>query len=178
MLCQHTASDALRRHCLGVEACLRWYAERLGANPDDWGLAGLLHDFDYEMHPDEHPLWGIALLETQGAPEWLTRAIASHYAAKTGVQPESDLEKHLFACDELSGFVTAVTFVRPARSVHEVEVPSVLKKLKTPSFAAGVSRDDVHAGTALIGLPLEEHVGNVILAMRSQAEALGLAGQA
>lgn len=125
---------------LGVEACVRWYAARRGADVEQWGLAGLLHDFDYEAHPEEHPLWGLAFLEEMGVDPAVRSAISAHYPEKTGVEPESDLERHLFACDELSGFVTAVTYVRPSRSVHEVEVSSVTNKLKTPSFAAGVDR--------------------------------------
>ncbi|MBS1707458.1 MAG: HDIG domain-containing protein [Armatimonadetes bacterium] len=176
LMCEHTPSESLRRHMLGVESCMRWYARQLGEDPEPWGLAGLLHDFDYEQHPDEHPLWGMALLESKGVDGAVVRAIAAHYADKTGVQPESPMERHLFACDELSGFVTAVTYVRPSRSVREVEVKSVLKKLKTPAFAAGVNRHDVTRGAELIGLSLEEHIANVLSAMQADAEALGLAG--
>jgi predicted hydrolase (HD superfamily) len=118
----------------------------------------------------------MALLREQGWPEGVIDAIAAHYAEKTGVQPTSPLQRHLFACDELSGFITAVTYVRPSKSVREVEVKSVLKKLKTPSFAAGVNRDDVSKGAELIGLPLEEHIANCIAAMQENAESLGLAG--
>lgn len=172
----HTPSESLRRHCLGVESCLRGYALALGEDAELWGNAGLLHDFDYEQHPDEHPLWGIELLIKEGWPESLVRAIAAHYPAKTGVQPETSLERHLFACDELSGLITAVTYVRPSRSIHEVEVKSVLKKLRTPSFAAGVNRDDVSLGAQLIGLPIEAHIENCLKSMQSDADRLGLAG--
>lgn len=176
LLFEHTPSDSLRRHCLGVEACVRWYARKLGADEEAWGIAGLLHDFDYEQHPDEHPLWGMALMREQGYAEEIVRAVAAHYPAKTGVEPESPLERHLYACDELSGLITAVTYVRPSRSVLEVEVKSVMKKLKTPSFAAGVNRDDVARGAELIGLPIEEHVANCIAAMQERASDLGLSG--
>lgn len=155
---------------------MRWQARRLGEDEEAWGLAGLLHDFDYEQHPDEHPLWGLAMLESLGEREDVRRAIASHYEAKTGIAPESLMERHLFACDELSGFVAAVAYVRPSKSVHEVEVKSVLKKLKTAAFAAGVNRDDVAKGAELAGVALEEQIAHVIAAMQESADSLGLAG--
>lgn len=174
LLHEHTPSESLRRHALGVEACLRGYAERLGEDVELWGNAGLLHDFDYELHPDEHPLWGMALLREQGWPETLVLAIAAHYPAKTGVEPQSSLERHLFACDELSGLLTACAYVRPSRKIADVEVKSALKKLKTPSFAAGVNRDDVARGAELIGLPIEDHVANCLAFMTASAGLLGL----
>lgn len=173
---QHTESDSLRRHMLTVETCLRWYADQLGEVIEEWGLAGLLHDFDYEKHPDEHPLWGMNLLETMDVSPEVIRAIASHYPAKTGVQPESKMERYLFACDELSGFITAVTYVRPSKNIADVEVKSVLKKLKEPNFAAGVNRDDVRQGTELIGLPIEEHIQNMLTAIKQNSLQLGLSG--
>jgi putative nucleotidyltransferase with HDIG domain len=176
LLRANTPSESLQRHCMGVESCLRYYATKLGEDVELWGNAGLLHDFDYQQHPEEHPLWGMGLLRKLEWPEELVMAIAAHYPAKTGVQPETSLQRHLFACDELSGLITAVTYVRPSKSILEVEVKSVLKKFKTPSFAAGVNRDDVTLGAELIGLSLEEHVGNCLAAMQKDADSLGLAG--
>ena len=174
LLHAHTPSESLRRHALGVEACLRGYAERLGQDAELWGNAGLLHDFDYEEHPDEHPLWGMELLRSQGWPEEAVRAIAAHYPAKTGVEPASPLERHLFACDELSGLLVACAYVRPSRKIADVELKSAMKKLRTPSFAAGVNSDDVARGAELIGLPIEEHVANCLAFMTAASDELGL----
>jgi len=155
---------------------MRGYARQLNEDEELWGNAGLLHDFDYEQHPDEHPLWGMALLKEQGWDASLIQAIAAHYSAKTGVEPTTKIERYLFACDELSGFLTAVTYVRPSKSIREVEVKSVTKKLKTPSFAAGVNRDDVTKGAELIGLDIDVHIANCLASMQLDAEKLGLAG--
>ncbi len=173
---EHTKSISLVRHMLAVETCVRRYARQLGADEETWGIAGLLHDFDYEAHPDEHPRWGMHLLSELGYSHEIIKAIAAHAPERTGVEPETQMERYLFACDELSGFITAVTYVRPSKSIHDVEVKSVKKKLKEASFAAGVNRDDVQRGVELIGLELDIHIGNMIQAMRENALELGLQG--
>lgn len=173
---EHTPSEALQRHMLGVESCMAWYAKSLGHDENSWRIAGILHDFDYELHPDDHPVWGMDLLESKGVDPAIIGAIAAHYPAKTGVEPDSPMERALFACDELSGFITACCYVRPGRSIEGLEAKSVLKKLKTANFAAGVNRDDVHRGAELMGLELPVHITNCISAMTGDADLLGLAG--
>lgn len=173
LMCEHTPSESLRKHMLGVESCMKAYTGILGGDSATWQVAGLLHDFDYEQHPDEHPLWGMELLRSMGVDEAIIRAIAAHYPPKTGVEPESLMERALFACDELSGFITACCYVRPER-INGLTPKSVIKKLKTANFAAGVNRDDVHRGAELLGIPLDEHIQNCIDAMSADAAILGL----
>ena len=179
LLTEYTKSDSLLKHALAVEAAVRRYARRFGANADEWGIVGLLHDFDYERwpSPEDHPFRGSEILASHGYPDWVIRAILSH-ADYSGVPRESQLEKTLFACDEMAGFVTAAALVRPSRSVLDLEPSSVLKRMKDKAFARGVKRDDLRAGAELLGLPLEEHIATVISAMREQADALGLRGHA
>jgi putative nucleotidyltransferase with HDIG domain len=175
---EHVESESLRRHMYAVEAVCRAYARTFGADEDTFGLAGLLHDFDYERWPDEHPLRGAGMLRERGYPEPVVRAILAHYSARTGVVPESRLERTLHACDEITGLVTAAALVRPSRSVMDLEAKSVLKKMKDKQFAAGVDREDVKHAAEELGVELAEHVQFVIEAMRGVAPELGLAAQA
>ena len=177
LLCEYTKSDSLRRHALAVEACVVAYAEKLGEDVNTWSVTALLHDFDYEMHPEapDHPMKGEPILASRGVSEEIRRAILSH-ANYSGVPRESQLEKTLFACDELAGFLTAVSYVKPSRSIREVEVASVKKKLKDKAFARSVSRDDITTGAAALGIGLDEHIAFCISAMQAKAAELGLAG--
>ncbi len=182
LLCEYTASESLRKHMLAVEACVRAYARASGADEELWGIAALLHDFDYERWPNEahspeneHPAEGAKILRDLGYPEQIVRAILSH-ASYSGVARESALEHTLFACDELAGFLTACTYVRPSKSILDLEVSSVKKRIKDKAFARGVSREDVIQGAAELGKPLEDHIAFCIAAMREQADALGLRG--
>ena len=177
LLTEWTKSESLRKHALAVEAAVRGYARKFGANEDEWGIVGLLHDFDYERYPtlDNHPFRGCEELQRRGYPEWVTRAILSH-AQYSGVARESPLEKSLFACDEMAGFVTAASLVRPSKSVLDLEAASVIKRMKDKAFSKGVSRDDLRQGAEELGLPLDEHVTNVITFLRERADALGLRG--
>ena len=177
LVTEHTQSESLRKHMLAVEAAVRGYARLWGEDEDDWGVVALLHDFDYERWPDQtnHPFRGVEILKEKGYPEWVTRAILSH-ADYSGVPRESRLEKALYACDEMAGFVTAAALVRPSKSVLDLEAGSVLKRMKDKPFARAVNRDDLKRGAEELGLPLEEHVGNVISFLRVQAEPLGLQG--
>jgi putative nucleotidyltransferase with HDIG domain len=179
---EYTPSDALRKHMYAVEAAMRAMASRMGGDPDAWGLVGLLHDFDYERFPNpehapdrEHPAEGVRLLTAQGFPEALGRAILGH-ATYTGVPRDTPLARALFAVDELCGFLVACALVRPSRSLTDLEVTSVRKKLKDKGFARGVSREDVIQGAAELGVPLEEHIGFVLAALRPVERTLGLGG--
>jgi len=177
LLTEYTKSESLLKHALAVEAAVRGYARRFAEPEIEWGIVALLHDFDYERWPtpEDHPFRGCEILEARGYPESVRRAILSH-ADYSGVPRESLLEKTLFACDEMAGFVTAATLVRPSKSVLDLEASSVIKRMKDKAFARGVKRDDLRAGAELLGLPLEEHISNVIGFMREQVDALGLRG--
>ena len=182
LLHEFTASDSLRKHMLAVEAAMRAYAAKWSEDADRWGLAGLMHDFDYEKWPNashaadaEHPAEGVRLLRSRGYPEDVLQAILGH-ATYTGVQRDTRMAKALFAVDELTGLITAAALVRPSKSVLDLEAGSVKKKLKDKAFARGVSREDVTAGAEEIGVPLDDHITFVIGAMRGVAPSLGLAG--
>lgn len=178
LLTEYTKSESLLKHALAVETAVRGYARTFGEPEIDWGIVALLHDFDYERWPTpaDHPFRGCEILEAQGYPEWVRRAILSH-ADYSGVPRESLLEKTLFACDEMAGFITAATLVRPGKSVLDLEASSVIKRMKDKAFARGVKREDLRAGAELLGLPLDQHISNVIASMREQADALGLQGE-
>lgn len=182
LLCEYTQSDSLRKHALAVEACVRAYARKDGADEELWGITALLHDFDYERWPnaahsatEEHPFQGSGILRELGYPEEMIHAILGH-ADYCNVPRVSPLDRTLFACDELSGFLTACALVKPTKSIHDVEAASVKKKLKDKAFARGVSRDDVYKGAEEIGVPLEDHISFCIAALRAAATELGLNG--
>jgi putative nucleotidyltransferase with HDIG domain len=178
LLTEYTKGDSLVKHALAVEAAVRGYAKKFGEDEEGWGMTALLHDFDYERWPTlgDHPNKGAEIMRAKGYPEWMVRAILSHAVEITGVTRDSLLEKTLFACDELAGFITAASLVRPSKSVLDLEASSVKKRMKDKAFARGVKRDDLTAGAELLGLPLEEHIANVIGFMRERADALGLRG--
>ena len=179
LLCEYTQSESLRKHMLAVEACMRAYARKFGEDENYWGMTGLLHDFDYEKYPTpaEHPFVGNKILEERGYPEDMRRAILSH-ADYSGVKRESRMEKALYACDEVSGFITASALVKPNKSLAEVEAKSVRKKMKDKAFARSVSRDDIVNGARELGVDLDEHIAFCIDAMKQIAEQLQLAGKA
>ena len=177
LVTEYTQSDSLRKHMLAVEAAVRGYARQFDEDEEAWGFVALVHDFDYERYPDpeNHPFRGVDILRARQYPEWVTRAILSH-ADYSGVPRESRLEHVLYACDEMSGFVTAAALVRPSKSVLDLEASSVLKRMKDKAFARAVNRDDLRRGAEELGLPLDQHVANVIQFLRVRADALGLAG--
>ena len=177
LVTEHVQSESLRKHLLGVEAAVRGYARAAGEDEEAWGFVALVHDFDYEKYPDRenHPYRGVEILKSLGYPEWVTRAILSH-ADYSGVPRVSALEKTLFACDELSGFITAAALVRPSKSIMDLEASSVIKRMKDKAFARAVPREDLRRGAEELGLPLDVHITNVIGFMRAQADDLGLRG--
>jgi putative nucleotidyltransferase with HDIG domain len=179
IVCEFVQSDGLRKHMLAVEACVAAYARHYGEDEEKWAVTALLHDFDWEIHPaaPDHPMKGEPILASRGVSDEIRRAILSH-ANYSGVPRESLLEKTLFACDELAGFLTACAYVKPGRSIAEVEVKSVRKKLKDKAFARAVNRDDILNGAAEMGLDLDAHIAFCIEAMKARAASLGLAGEA
>ncbi len=178
LLCEYTRGEGLRKHGLAVEAVMRHFARKHGEDEETWGIVGLLHDFDYEQHPNEaqHPSEGAKVLRERGYPEPVVRAILGH-ADYTGVPRDTLMAKVLYAVDELAGFVTAVALVRPNKSLAEVEPASVRKKMKDKAFARSVNRDDIVKGAQELGVDLDEHIAEVIAALRAVAGELGLAGR-
>jgi putative nucleotidyltransferase with HDIG domain len=176
LLTEFTQSESLRKHALAVEVCLRAYARKFGEDEELWGLVGLIHDFDYEKYPsaEEHPFKGSEILKDRGVREEIRRAILSH-ANYSGVPRESKLEKTLFACDELTGFITASALVKPNKSLAECDAKSIRKKMKDKAFARSVNREDIINGAADLGVDLEEHIAFCIEAMKTIAPELGLA---
>jgi putative nucleotidyltransferase with HDIG domain len=177
IVCEFVKSDSLRKHMLAVEACVTAYAGKFGEDKEKWAVTALLHDFDWEIHPElpDHPVKGEAILAERGVDEEIRRAILSH-ADFSGVPRVSKLEKALYACDELAGFLTACSYVKPSRSIQEVETRSVRKKLKDKAFARAVNRDDIVKGAVELGVDLDEHIEFCIHAMQARAGELGLAG--
>jgi putative nucleotidyltransferase with HDIG domain len=173
---RYVESESLRRHMYSVEAACRAYARRFGEDEELFGTAGLVHDFDYEKFPEEHPLRGAEVLREEGYPEELVHAVLAHYTPRTGVEPETVLDRTLWACDEITGLVTAAALVRPSRSIMDLEAKSVMKKFKDRAFAAGVNREEVQHAVGLLDVDLKEHTQFVIEAMRGIAPELGLAG--
>jgi putative nucleotidyltransferase with HDIG domain len=179
IVCEFVQSESLRKHLLAVEVCVTAYARKFGEDEEKWAVTALLHDFDWEIHPQapDHPMKGEPILAERGVEEEIRRAILSH-ATYSGVPRVSPLEKTLFACDELAGFLTACSYVKPGRSIHEVDVKSVRKKLKDKAFARNVNRDDILNGAAEMGVDLDQHIDFCIAAMRACAAELGLNGVA
>ncbi len=179
IVCEFVKSESLRRHMLAVEACVAAYARKFGEDEEKWAVTALLHDFDWEIHPEapDHPMKGEPILAERGVSEEIRRAILSH-AHYSGVPRVSPLEKTLFACDELAGFLTACSYVKPGRSIHEVDVKSVRKKLKDKAFARNVNREDILSGASEMSVDLDQHIEFCLRAMQARAEELGLAGTA
>ena len=178
LLTEFTQSESLRKHGLAVEACMRAYSRKFGEDPEKWSIVGLIHDFDYEKYPsaEEHPYKGNEILKERGYPDEVRRAIMSH-AEYTGVARVAQMEKALFACDELAGFITATALIKPNKSLAEVDAKSVRKRMKDKAFARSVSRDDIVNGAAALGVDLDEHISFCIEAMKSVAAELGLEGK-
>jgi putative nucleotidyltransferase with HDIG domain len=180
LVCEYTENVNLRRHMLSVEVAMRAYARRFDEDEELWGLVGLVHDFDYEQYPDVavdgHPNTGAPILREHGFDETVVRAVLSHATEVTGVERQTRMEHVLYAVDELTGLITAVALVRPSKNIQDVTVKSVKKKWKDKAFAAGVHRDEIEAGAAVLGIDLWEHVGIVLVAMQGIAEELGLDG--
>ncbi|HEX9597305.1 MAG TPA: HDIG domain-containing protein [Anaerolineales bacterium] len=174
---EHVKNEGLVRHMLAVEAAMRHYARLLGEDEETWGVAGLLHDFDWEVHPtlEQHPQAGAEILRQRGVPEDIVQAVQSH-ADHTGVPRLSPMQKALYACDEITGLITAVTLVRPSKAIGDVSVKSIKNKWKDKAFAAGAKRDEMEAAAKEFGVELWEHAGNVLAAMQAQAAELGLQG--
>src|SRR5438105_8032309 len=179
LLTEFTQSESLRKHALAVEACMRAYAKKFGADEELWGTVGLIHDFDYEQYPtpEEHPYKGNEILKERGYSDEIRRAIMSH-AEYSGVSRDTRMEKALFACDELAGFITSCALVKPGKSLAEVEAKSVRKKMKDKAFARSVNRNDIVQGAAALGVDLEEHIAFCLEAMKAIAGKLGLEGTA
>ena len=177
IVCEFVQSESLRRHMLAVEACMDAYADKFAEDPERWRVTALLHDFDWEIHPNapDHPMKGEPILTERGVDQEIRRAILSH-ANYSGVPRTSLLERALFACDELAGFLTACSYVKPGKSIAEVDVSSVRRKLKDKAFARNVNRDDIINGASELGIPLDEHIGFCLTAMQARAAELGLAG--
>jgi putative nucleotidyltransferase with HDIG domain len=177
LLCEYTQSPGLRKHALAVEAAMRAYARRLGEDEEKWAIVGLLHDFDYEIHPtlDQHPQDGAKILRERGYPEDVVYAVLSH-AEHLGMERKSPMDKAIYAVDELTGLITAVALVRPTKSLFEVDSAAVRKKMKDKAFARSVNRDDVIKGAEILGVDLDEHIAFVIEAMKEVADELGLRG--
>jgi predicted hydrolase (HD superfamily) len=180
ILCEYTKGEPLRKHGLAVEAAMRAYARKYAGDEEQWGIVGLLHDFDFEVHPtaDQHPKDGAPLLRERGVPEDIVHAVLCHapYLEALGVQRENMMDRAIYAVDELTGFITAVALVRPSKSIHEVEVASVKKKMKDKGFARTVNRDDITRGAEVLGVDLDEHIAFCIEALKPVAAELGIAG--